>query len=1048
LVLALFVPLLTQAQLPALPWYEPFAYGVEGEQLGASGTSGTNWTTGNSVSSSSARIVAAAGLTYVGLVSDTNSPARGLRSNNLGKNRGALFTAVSNGTVYASFLLNLQTNPATPRVIFGLSSTTGTGPNGNATVWVDALGQLSIGKVNSATLTYIAGPTMPLTPTNTYLVVLAYKFISGSTTNDEVDLWLDPIPLGNASVIPPPTLITTNGSDAPSLQSVYYLSPTSQGTALFYLDEIRVATDWASVMPLGCLPGTAFNVTGGGFICSGVGVPVGISGSETGVDYWLVTNGVPTGVVVPGAGSVMSFGTQTNQGLYTVFGSNTVTTCAGWMNGTASVANGCPPAIAVQPTALTVPASCTCTFSVSASGGGLAYQWRRNGTNLVEGARYAGTTTPNLTIYPVGSGDVAGASDGYDVVVSGQFGSPATSSRVGLSLGPAHNLTWVGNGTNDLWDIQTTADWALPGGAASVFNFGDNVTFDDMATTYTVNLGSQFLSPGTLMVKAGTYIFAGSGTISGAGTTLIASNTAALTLNVVNRYGGGTVIQSNATVNLQYASSIGSGPVILDGGILHITAPSKSLTFSNNLQIMTDSTLSGVSGSTPNVYGTVTGTAGSLTFSGDSSSSFFSPNLYANFTFNLPIYGNNTTVALTSDSTGQTVFNGPIAGSGLNLQRRGTGVVIFNAPNTYNNTLLSTGGIGFGCDNISTNAPLPNIDAGPIGIGTFIFDDTATAGAQWVFASGGPRLVGNAVSTSSGTNNFTLVVAGTNNLELAGNINMGSGILTVQATNAAVTTLSGGITAGAGLTKTGVGTVVLGGANYYNGPTTVSAGRLQVEGEIYDTTDTKSAAGGTLCGSGILDGPVLIQSTGALSPGQAGLGTLTINNTLTLQGGSTTLFALNKGAHTNGLLSGMSSVTYGGTLAVSNISGTLAVGDAFKLFDASAYSGAFSAISPPIPGAGLAWSNSLATDGTLRIVKGTGPNPTPTNITYMVSSQGLVLSWPADHIGWTLQGQTNAPGRGITTNWVAVPGSSTINSITVPISPANGSVFYRLMLAQ
>ena len=224
---------------------------------------------------------------------------------------------------------------------------------------------------------------------------------------------------------------------------------------------------------------------------------------------------------------------------------------------------------------------------------------------------------------------------------------------------------------------------------------------------------------------------------------------------------------------------------------------------------------------------------------------------------------------------------------------------------------------------------------------------------------------------------------------------------------------------------------------------------MQVEGEIYDSTDTNSAAGGTLCGSGVLDGPVVIQSTGALSPGQAGLGTLTINNnTLDLQDGSASIFALNKTLGTNGLVKGMSSVTYGGTLVVSNVSGTLAVNDAFKLFDATLYSGAFSAISPSTPGVGLAWSNTLATDGTLRIVKGIGPNPTPTNITYAVTSQGLVLSWPADHIGWILQGQTNAASRGLSTNWVAVPGSDATNLITVPISSANGSAFFRLVLTQ
>lgn len=54
------------------------------------------------------------------------------------------------------------------------------------------------------------------------------------------------------------------------------------------------------------------------------------------------------------------------------------------------------------------------------------------------------------------------------------------------------------------------------------------------------------------------------------------------------------------------------------------------------------------------------------------------------------------------------------------------------------------------------------------------------------------------------------------------------------------------------------------------------------------------------------------------------------------------------------------------------------------------------------------------------------------------------LSWPADHQGWHLQVQTNAPGRGLTTNWVTMPGSDLVTRTNLPSNPANGAVFYRL----
>jgi hypothetical protein len=104
----------------------------------------------------------------------------------------------------------------------------------------------------------------------------------------------------------------------------------------------------------------------------------------------------------------------------------------------------------------------------------------------------------------------------------------------------------------------------------------------------------------------------------------------------------------------------------------------------------------------------------------------------------------------------------------------------------------------------------------------------------------------------------------------------------------------------------------------------------------------------------------------------ASIGTLTINNTLSL--GGTNLMEINKTAATNDLITGLTSVTYGGVLSVTNLSGALAAGDASKLFDASSYSGTFASITPASPGAGLAWNTTdLTLNGTLRIVTAVTP---------------------------------------------------------------------------
>jgi hypothetical protein len=80
--------------------------------------------------------------------------------------------------------------------------------------------------------------------------------------------------------------------------------------------------------------------------------------------------------------------------------------------------------------------------------------------------------------------------------------------------------------------------------------------------------------------------------------------------------------------------------------------------------------------------------------------------------------------------------------------------------------------------------------------------------------------------------------------------------------------------------------------------------------------------------------------------------------------------------------------------------------------------------------------------GSLLIESAVATNPT--NIVVSVSGGNLVLSWPADHIGWHLQAQTNSLSTGLGTNWVDVPSTSTVNSFTNSISPINGAVFYRL----
>ncbi|HXI53671.1 MAG TPA: autotransporter-associated beta strand repeat-containing protein, partial [Candidatus Saccharimonadales bacterium] len=127
---------------------------------------------------------------------------------------------------------------------------------------------------------------------------------------------------------------------------------------------------------------------------------------------------------------------------------------------------------------------------------------------------------------------------------------------------------------------------------------------------------------------------------------------------------------------------------------------------------------------------------------------------------------------------------------------------------------------------------------------------------------------------------------------------------------------AGAIGGSGAVTKQAAGRLVLTGTHTYTGATTVIAGTLLVNGTLGVTAVT--VTGGTLGGNGLIRGAVTIQSAGRLSPGSS-IGTLTINNSLNLAG--STVMELNAATGAHDLVSGLTTVTYGGTLILSNLAG-------------------------------------------------------------------------------------------------------------------------------
>jgi len=699
-------------------------------------------------------------------------------------------------------------------------------------------------------------------------------------------------------------------------------------------------------------------------------------------------------------------------------------------------------------------------FSVGASGINMTYQWHRHGTNLLDGGDISGATSSTLIIAPVGSADFLAD---YYVTVTGANNFATNSVNVSLSSRTALDLVWNGAGAGDGWDLATSADW-LNGANALVFNYGDNVTFDDTALVNTIALNYSYLSPESVTVNSQyPYKFQGSGSIAGLGS-LVYEGSGRLTINDVNSYSGGTLISNaNAYLYLGNLAGLGSGPVVFGqaGGQMEIPISGGSASGINGDIVIADDftvQLDGTGSYAGVFFGNVSGTAGkTLTFT---------PGYPTNYS-RIRVYGANTvcdanlvlngvdpaggsavyvgTVLAPYNANGSQTYNGIISGVGGIIQRA-NGTTILNGDNIYTGgTTPTTGVIALGRDSTPTTG---TVTSGPIGTGALFLAPELpnTTGSGTVEAWGGARTIANPIQYPSATNNQTLIIGGTNALTFTGPVtlqgNDGSGSVnrTFTISNTALTTISGAISDGGlncGFIKSGNGTLALNATETYTGPTTNSAGTLQVNGQL-NTGAVTVTTNATLAGTGTILGPVSVANGGIISPGASGIGTLTINNSLTL--GGNLQVEVNRSGFTSDQVVVNGSLTNSGTgtVTVSNLGAALAPGDSFTLFNKALPNGNALTVS----GAGAAWTNKLAVDGTIAVQ--TVVATTATNLDYSVSSSGtnLTLSWPANYQGWTLQ--SNAVSVVSATNWYAVPSSTNVTSMVIPMSPSKANVFYRL----
>ena len=146
------------------------------------------------------------------------------------------------------------------------------------------------------------------------------------------------------------------------------ITVSASGTYTVTVTNANGCSDVASVpVTVNPLP-ISFNVTGTGSYCIGQpGLVVGLSGSQTGVEYTLV----PGGAVLTGTGSAIYFNAQP-AGVYTITARNLATNCTSFMSGSATVTTNPKPSLVVtNPSSVCEPGTVNITDPAVTAGSSL-----------------------------------------------------------------------------------------------------------------------------------------------------------------------------------------------------------------------------------------------------------------------------------------------------------------------------------------------------------------------------------------------------------------------------------------------------------------------------------------------------------------------------------------------------------------------------------------------------------------------------------------------------------------------------------------------------
>ena len=473
----------------------------------------------------------------------------------------------------------------------------------------------------------------------------------------------------------------------------------------------------------------------------------------------------------------------------------------------------------------------------------------------------------------------AGTQSNYDATTIAAGSNPTVNVRISgtgtqtIGAGGAIvNVVAVRAALTNLNFTNATDVLNLNAGGLALTNGGTTVSAT--ANTGVITAGG---TPGTGGGTARLYIHnTGTNTVN----STIANNTAGsgnivrlvanvaggtLTLGGTNTYTGGTVVNGGATLALSATGIIPAGGLTINGTTVTATTALNQIASANDVTINGGGVLT--LGAFANALNSITfnniGGAGIPTVTiGATSLALTATNAITSVNDNtgtvptiagtqliLPSGANITTSGLAPTSLSITA---PISSLGV-INKEGSGSLFLNAASTFAGGVnLNAGAIILGVG--STGTP-PTLTNGPLGTGTLTM-----ANGTSLISDTAVRTIGNAVvlngditfgSTAAIANASTIDV---NGVTLSGTVNLGGATRTINVNSFRNTSTISGIvsntTSGAGLTKTGPGTLVLSAANTFDGPVTINGGVLSAT--LASSLGAGTGAGNITFGGGIL----------------------------------------------------------------------------------------------------------------------------------------------------------------------------------------------------